>query len=51
MDALHKEYGEDLNWSILLTLQDQFSGDTDALIEKYRDYKLVWELEVETEKV
>jgi len=48
---LKEKYGEDLNWNIVLALQDQFSGDVDTLIEKYGDYKLVWDLEVETENL
>lgn len=49
LNALKEKYGEDLNWNIVLALQDQFSEDVDTLIEKYDDYKLVWDLEVETE--
>ena len=47
MSALKKAYpDEELNMAIVLALQDQFSGDTDALIQKYDQYKLVWDLEV-----
>ena len=48
--ALKQEYGEDLNWNIILSLKDQFSGDTDALIEKYGNYELYWNIKVLNEE-
>jgi len=44
--ALKEKYGEDLNWSVILTLKDLASGDTEEFLQKYKDYTLVWDLEV-----
>ena len=51
ISALQDEYGEDLNWNIVLALKDQFTGDVEELKEKYGDYEMVWQIEVDRKKI
>ena len=51
LNALKAEYGEDLNWNIVLALKDQFSGDVDALIAKYDQYQIIWNIEINKENI
>ena len=50
IQALKDEYGEDLNWNIVLALQDYFSGDAQTLIDKYGDYTLEWNIKLSNEE-
>lgn len=51
INALKDVYGEDLNWNIILSLQDYFSEDAQTIIDKYGDYEIVWNIKLQNEDV
>ena len=50
ISSLKSEYGDELNWNIVLALKDEFTGDIEELKEKYGDYEAVWKLRIELEE-
>ena len=52
INAIKEKFpNEEVNMSIVLALKDYASGDLEAFVDKYQDYKLIWDLEVHMEDV
>lgn len=52
INAIKEKFpNEEVNMSIVLALKDYASGDLEAFVDKYQDYKLIWDFEVHMEEV